>query len=336
MTSLHSSTTIDELTIIWRRLFQRSCIGVEENFFDLGGDPPLAVKLFTEFAGISGREVAPMAIYQAPTIASLARLLEQTDPIPLSPLVLLKRGTESPPIFAAHGLGGTVMDLFHLIASLDFPNPIYGMQGIGLDGISKPCESIEAVAQGYLDGIKQVQPNGPYFLIGYSFGGLVAFELAQRLVATGDSVRLLAMVDSYPHVRYLSVGQRVGLFSRLLGRRACRAMNWILRVRQNHPGRIDLYRAPAKSAFVPVNRRVHDSAYSAWRRYRPRFYAGDIKFLKAESASNFPDDPVAVWEHLAAQFECETVPGDHLGILTAHVETLAAVLSRHLRYALRR
>ena len=63
---------------------------------------------------------------------------------------------------------------------------------------------------------------------------------------------------------------------------------------------------------------------------------GDIKFVKAECASNFPDDPVAVWGRLATQFESETVPGDHLGILTAHFETLAAVLSRHLRCALGR
>ena len=134
------------------------------------------------------------------------------------------------------------MDLFDLVRSMDLANPIYGMQETGLDGISKPRESIEAMAQDYLEGIRHVQPGGPYFLVGYSLGGLVALELAQRLSAAGDSVRLLVMVDSYPHVSQLSVGQRVRLVSRLVGRRAHRALKWIVRIRLNPAGTTELYR----------------------------------------------------------------------------------------------
>lgn len=334
MTFVDTATTIDQLTAIWRRLFHRSSIGIEDNFFDLGGDPPLAVELFNEIAAVSGREAPPTAIYQAPTIASLAALLEQNGPVRLSPLVVLKRGTAGPPIFTAHGLGGSVMDLFELVRSMDLPNPIYGIQEIGLDGTCGPNERIEAMAEVYLDAIRHVQPDGPYFLIGYSLGGLVALEMAQRLSGSGASVALLAMVDCYPHVSHLSSVQRVRLLSKLLGRRTQRAVRWILRIGKSPAEPIPPGHACTKSSLASASRRVYAGAYSAWRRYRPRFYPGSIKFVKAQCVTNFPDDPIAVWEKLAAEFEVETVPGDHLGVLTTHFESLAAVLSRHLRCAL--
>ena len=76
--------------------------------------------------------------------------------------------------------------------------------------------------------------------------------------------------------------------------------------------------------------RARDSAYTALARYRPRFYSGTIKFVRAGVVSNFPDDPAAVWSSLAGKFQVETVPGDHLGILGTHFESLASVISRYL------
>jgi thioesterase domain-containing protein len=79
---------------------------------------------------------------------------------------------------------------------------------------------------------------------------------------------------------------------------------------------------------------MRDRAYLALRRYRPRYYPGKIKFVKAETISEFPDDPAAVWTNLAKELEIETVPGDHLGIVNTHYERLAAVLSRYLQEAI--
>jgi hypothetical protein len=81
--------------------------------------------------------------------------------------------------------------------------------------------------------------------------------------------------------------------------------------------------------------RVRDRAYLALTRYRPRFYGGKIKFVRAAVSTNFPDDPRAVWGRLADQFEVETIPGDHLGIITTYFENLAEVLSRYLKEAIR-
>lgn len=333
----HGPAMVDLLTPIWERLLERAPIGSEENFFDLGGDPPRAVKLFREIAKVCGRELPPLTIYQAPTISALASLVEQPRNARFPPLVLLKAGAEKPPVYIAHGLGSSVMELFHLVKHLEAGHPVYGLQAKGIDGVSTPFHSIEEKAQVYLAAIKQVQPSGPYFLIGYSLGGLVMFEMARRLSKKGERVGLLAMVDSYPHACRLSPAERVRLNTRVAQRRASTALRSAMRVLGLAPGQprnINVYGTPLHGSFAPAMQLVRDRTYSALKRYKPRFYAGAISFVRAEIGTTFPEDPVPVWERLAAEFHVETVPGDHLGMLTTHFESLASVLNRFLRCAL--
>jgi thioesterase domain-containing protein len=334
MTSSVTSSMVDALTPVWEQLLDQSSISADDNFFEHGGSPFVAVKLFAEIAKLTGRELPPTVIYQAPTIAALARLLEQPDPLHCPPLVKLKPGIE-PPIFIAHGIGGTVMELFQLVNNIDVPNAIYGTQAMGIDGTSNPPESIEAMAEMYVDAIKRVQPRGPYFLIGHSLGGLIVLEMAQRLSRKGDQIALLAMMDSYPHPRHLSIGQRTRLFCDQTMRGVSRALHLKgTRPPSREQGWTGIYRAPDGTSFAPAMRRVRDNANLALKRYQPKFYSGSINFLRAEIPSCFPADPIPVWAHLAANFELETVPGDHLGMLTRHSQSSASILTRHLRSAL--
>jgi acetoacetyl-CoA synthetase len=312
---------IEVLTPIWQRVLQQSSIQVNDNFFDLGGDSSLALQLFTEIAQAWGRELPPVMIYQAPTIAALAALLEQPTAPQFPALVLLKDGAQKPPIFIAHGLGGSVMDFFQPVRHIQSEHPIYGMQARGIDGLDEPLKRIQDMAQFHLDAIQELQPRGPYVLIGYSLGGLVALEMAQRLSANGEKIALLAMLDAYPHMRYLSLGQR----TRLIARQAKRGLHALGDLTGSAS-----YQPPAGVSFTPAMQRVRDSGYLALTRYRPRFYSGKIKFVRAGIVSGFPDNPAAVWAHLADKFEVDTVPGDHLGIITTHYEDLASVLSRYL------
>src|SRR5882762_3579932 len=206
---------IEVLTPIWEQVLQRSPIGLEDNFFDLGGDSFLAVSLFNEIARVSGRELPPVMIYQASTIAALAAVLEQPT-IELFPaLVLLKAGTEEPAIFITHGMGGNVMDFYQVLKLIQSSHPIYGMQAKGIDGVDAPFESVEDMAEFFLDAVKQLQPQGPYLLIGFSLGGLVVLEMAQRLKVKGEKVALLAMLESYPHRNRMDFKQRLRLIMRL-------------------------------------------------------------------------------------------------------------------------
>lgn len=335
------------LISIWEHVLQRSPIGTEDNFFDLGGDSLLAVQLFSEIGQICGRELAPVTIYCAPTVSSLAAILDEPTAPRFPALLQLRAGTETPPIFLMHGLGGTAMDFFQLVKYIDTERPIYGMQAKGTDGVDEPFDRIEDLAQFHLDAIRELQPHGPYFLIGYSLGGLVTLEMAQRLTEQGEKVALLAMIESYPHPRFLSLRQRARLGIRLATHRASTvrrlpirdALSYII-----HPSERGLYasrngngNAPSQPtvgvSLTPTMQRARECAYRSLLRYRPRFYKGAIKFVRAEILTDFPADPTKVWSHLAGNFQVETVAGDHLGILGTHFETLASVISRYLQEA---
>ena len=315
---------VEALTPIWQRVLQLPSIQVNDNFFDLGGDSSLALQLFNEIAQVCDRELPPVTIYQAPTIAALAALLEQPTTPRFPTLVLLKPGAEKPPLFVAHGLGGSVMDFFQPVKHIETDHPIYGMQARGIDGLDEPLARIADMAEFYLHAVKSLQPRGPYVLAGYSLGGLVVLEMAQRLSANGEKVALLALLDAYPHIRYLSLGQR----ARLIAHQARRGLRSLGNLSGSAP-----YQPPAGVSFTPAMQRVRDSAFLALTRYRPRFYPGKIKFVRAETGTAFPDDAAAVWAPLAETFEVETVPGDHLGMIATHYVTLAAVLSRYLAEA---
>jgi len=321
---------------IWQRVLQRSSICANDNFFDLGGTASSAINLFDEIAKAFGRDLQPVLIYTAPTVENLAALLEDPMRPRVPPLLLMKSGADHPPVFIAHGLGDTVLGLSGLVGKIASPHPIYGMQARGIDGADEPFTSIEDMAQFHLDAIKSLQAHGPYFLIGYSLGGLVTLEIAHRLSAAGEEIALLALVDSYPDKSQLSVMQRTLLTFHLAKRRVWSMMessssqprprNPEDSINAPHGNQVNMVRAVTGR----VNERMRDSAYVALRQYRPRFYPDRIKFVKAEIGTYFPDNPTAVWAQLAQQFDIETVPGDHFGMLSEQCETVGSVLSRYL------
>ena len=332
-------TMVEMLVPIWRRVLQRSSIGIDDNFFDLGGNLRSADILFAEIARACGRELPSAMIYHAPTIAALARLLEQPTLPRFSPFVQIKAGDQQSPILIVHGLAGT-LPFYGLAQHIRTGHSIYGIQGKGVDGMEEPLESVEDMAAFYLDSIQDVQPHGPYILIGYSFGGLVALEMAQRLTKSGEEVALLVLIDAYPHLRYLSPGQRLRLIARRALRRTgmkqrlARAASYLTpRLGRLRNGGNRLAEA-SRLSFEETALRVKAKAYVALAHYRPLFYDGKVKFVKSESDSYYPSDPVAVWVKLAAEFEFETVPGGHLDMVTTDFERLAAVLTRYVKETL--
>jgi acetoacetyl-CoA synthetase len=337
--------TVRLLTAIWERQLQRSPIRTDENFFDLGGDSLLAITLFLEIAKATGRDLPITTIYEAPTIAELAVILGRDATPQFSPLVLMKAGDDDlPPVFIAHGLGGNVMEIFPLAKRVQSGQPIYAIQAKGVDGAGIPHERVEDMAQFYLDAIRQVQPHGPYFLAGYSFGGLVALEMAQRLLEESETVAFLGMLDTYPHPRFWPLACRINVLARLAKRHAVALVHMafgdVAPFLMERFARLSKYFGSPSAKLrndgtsrssQPSLQLVFDYADVAWTQYRPRFYRGTVTFLRAETCLRFPSDPLAMWGRLVQKLDVHTVPGDHVGMVRELVDGLAAHLSACLR-----
>ena len=189
-----------QLTQIWAELFGIQAIGLQDNFFDLGGDSLLAVRLFAKLEQVFSQKLPLAVLLAAPTIEQLAAVLRQEDTDDLwSPLVPIQPGDPSKlPLFCVHGMGFNVLIYRDLAAHLGSEQPVYGLQARGLDGSKdRISDHLEAIAADYIQQVQIVQPRGPYLLAGLSNGGNIALEMAQQLLAQGQEVGFIAMFDTF-------------------------------------------------------------------------------------------------------------------------------------------
>jgi len=181
-----------KLVEIWAKLLCLDCVGVNDNFFELGGDSLLAVRLIASIEEAFGKQLIPAEIFQWPTIAQLAVALNQEKPLhSSSSLISIQPRGSQPPFFWVHGDSSNSF----LPHYLGWDQPIYGLEHQSQDGKTARYDRVESIASHYLQEVFKVQSKGPYFLGGYSFGALVAFEMAQQLKKAGENVSLLALLD---------------------------------------------------------------------------------------------------------------------------------------------
>jgi thioesterase domain-containing protein len=186
-----------QLCEVWERLLGVSPVGIKDNFFNLGGHSLLALSLIAEVQKRFGRLLPLATMFEEGTVEHLARVVrEQMTPASASPLVAIQPGGSRRPVFFVHVGSGNVLCYLDLARHLGDDQPFYGLQDPSLSGAAPPFESIEEMASAYVRHLRAVQPAGPYVLGGWSFGGLVAFEMACRLTAAGQEVARLAVLDS--------------------------------------------------------------------------------------------------------------------------------------------
>src|SRR5262249_46214139 len=165
---------------------------------ELGGHSLLAVRLFSEIERSVGRKFPLVTLFQAPTIEELARVFERTAAVGTSLLVPIQTHGSKPALFLVHGAGGDVLwGYANLAKYLPADQPVYGIKSRGQAGLEE-CAQLEEMALHYLKEIRAFQPEGPYYLGGYCFGGNVAYEIARQLEAQGQSVGSLLLLDSSP------------------------------------------------------------------------------------------------------------------------------------------
>ena len=209
----------------WQDLLGVGQVGVEDSFFDLGGHSLIAVRLFAMVKKAWRVDFPISILFEAPTVAACAALIAaqlgdagHTGDVagdaadgagagaakPAAParrfthLVAMHQGEGGPrqPFFLVAGMFGNVLNLRHLAQLMGGDRPFYGLQARGLLGDQAPHDSLPEAAADYIAEMRQVQPNGPYLLGGFSGGGLTAWEMARQLRAAGEEVSVLALLDT--------------------------------------------------------------------------------------------------------------------------------------------
>ncbi len=348
----------EALVALWEELLGVDPIGVEDDFFELGGHSLIAVRLFAAIKKKYGVEFPLSVLFDAPTVAACAELLREEvgeaseGEAPkrrrraydfLVPMNDVKEATKAP-FFLVSGMFGNVLNLRHLAAHLGEDQPVFAIQARGLYGDEEPHTRFEDMARDYLREIRTVQPEGPYFLGGFSGGGLTAFEMAHQLRAEGEEVATVILLDT-----------PAGPIRRPNGLERARIQ--LQRLRRLGPGylvtwarnrvRWELERL-TRRAPVPEIQEVTPAEFrsgqiegafrEALDHYTLRRYEGGVALFRPALDTSHPlgrgrvanerrelVDPLNFWGPYAESVHLEEVPGDHDGmVLEPYVRVLGA------------
>ena len=335
-----------QLQLVWEDVFGFAPIGRGDNFFELGGHSLLAARLLHKVEELTGCKLPLSTMVTAPTISGLLSVInERREFTPSSVLVPMRDGVGMP-IFIVHGVTGTVMECIALVRALNSTRPVFGLQAPGLDGEEPVQRRVEHIAATYIEHMRTVQPSGPYSIVGYSFGGLIALEVAQILQRNGEQMQWVCLLDTYVHERCLPwlswlrfqcgyVGRQFRALSELsqadqvvyvrakLGAAADR-----IRMRVGQRARRPEVNRPDMS---PVLLHVRETMRVAMTMYRPRPYeAGPVVYVRAANMLEGRGDPLPLWQRLArGGLKIVDVQGDHLDMMREpNVQHVAAALDQ--------
>ncbi|MGD0611227.1 MAG: alpha/beta fold hydrolase [Anaerolineales bacterium] len=318
------------LVQIWEQAFNQNRVGIRDDFSELGGDSLLAAQILTEVESRLN-ETLPLAfLAECRTIEEMAKMLKSGRGISASSLVMLQPNGSGAPLFLFPGRLGDVFYFHDLARLLGTGRPVYGVEIIASGTRSSPSMQLEETAAAYLGEIREVQPTGPYYLAGHSFGGLVAFEIARQLTNSGERVGFIGLLDTYApgSVLRASPAERASMH---LGQ--LQHLDWV--------GRRDYLRARAQNVFNGLMRvrpfwsaakRLHSFPKDvssingiAARGYRPVPYPGKVDlFRSGERPEYVRSDPTASWQHYAPALQVHDIPGSHASLVEVpNVDRLA-------------
>jgi amino acid adenylation domain-containing protein len=337
-----------KLLHLWEEVLGVSPISVTANFFELGGRSLMAARLFTKILRTFGKELPLSTLFRSPTVEQLAtELRPSTGEAEYRTVVPIQEGGSLPPFFCIHGGAGSTLFMRQLANQLGPCQPFYGVEPDGLDGKPFRHTSVEAMAQYYLSEIRKVQPTGPYYLGGYCFGGLVAFEMARILQQQGEQPALVALFSAalrFNHAFPLPVRQPS---TRPAISRIGKALSSPIRSARNlsaalYGRALPKFRKYSYSLLFrlgmrvpPEMRTMYVTQMLAWteEKYQPKPYSGSLVLFYGEGTLEFGTN--LGWDALAEHFE-HCVIGD--GVLDSRrdimneplVGTTAKVLAPYL------
>ncbi len=329
------------LKAIWERLLKVETVGIHDDFFSLGGHSLLAARMLLQIEGWFGCKLPHSVLVEHPTIHGLATYLRQSPKGKWPALVTIQAGAYQPPLFIAHGIGGSLLSFIELAAQLGPAQPVYGLQLPA--SIDEHQAELGTLAENYLRQVRAVQPSGPYHFAGHSSGGLVVFEMACQLSEQGETMGLLALLDCDPDTGK-SVYQPFRDWDSLKASFSRARVEFKLRefgVRELLRRRIDYQRIKIKAWLAGRSRRagrthgkVEAEGYLALalRDYELRPYPGNITLFVAQDEPGAKAEPANAWAgKVLGQCETRLIPGTHRTILNRpQVVSLAREISHRM------
>jgi amino acid adenylation domain-containing protein len=311
----------EELVKIWTVGFRFEGIGVQDDFLELGGDSLLAAQILTVIENRFNRNLPLALLAECRTIEQMARYIEHSNDKLASSLILFQSRGSRPPLFLFPGQHGDSFYFRNLSRRLGNDRPIYGIELVLSGTRTVPSIHLEQTAAGCLGEIQELQPVGPYFLAGHSFGGMLAFEIAQQLARSGQAVAFLGLFDtfapgSYPHAE---IPERVNIHRQNMSH-----LSWGERLKYGR-GRVKALagRILSSSSLLYFAERlkilpkdiswINQTAYS---RYNPVRFPGKVTLFRVNDRPSYVrSDLTAGWKDYVAELETLDVPGTHGNML---------------------
>jgi amino acid adenylation domain-containing protein len=327
---LPQGTMEETLLDMFRSVLGREDISVDDDFFAMGGHSLAAARLFARIEARVGKRLPLATMFEAASVRQLAAILRNEESTPeWSPLVPIRTGGTRTPVFLVHAIGGNVLSYKHLQSDLPQDQPIYAFQAVGLQYGRMDRITIEEVAASYVAALRSVQPQGPYYLGGFSSGGIVAYEMAQQLSGIGQEVAAVLLLDAYVEPSAIallrsfrlpraasrafhtfiwnaSYVRRTGLRSFVQRKFHNFFMNLRIVLYQFLRGALSFRATPLKGFLT-----VEEAFIIALENYVPEPYDGFAVLLRTKDSTSYNPANAELWSKLVKRLDVVDVPGDH-------------------------
>jgi aspartate racemase len=340
------------LSEMFRAVLGIDSVSLDDDFFAIGGHSLAAARLFAKIEERFGTKLPLATMFKAPSIRKLAaQVRDRTSAQEWSPLVAIRTEGNRRPLFLVHAIGGNVLSYKRLDAHLPPDQPIYAFQAAGLKDNRADAVTIEEMASTYIAALRSVQPEGPYYLGGFSAGGTVAYEMAQQLQRQGEQVATLILFDSSATpsaTAFFRAGKRRKAVVRALQitlwniRYLLRSDPWTFVQQKAHNFRMNLRigayqlmrgsRRPGDGGASAAPLTIEESFINALEQYTPEPYSGRVVLFRTTDSDFYNPDASLGWAALVPDgIDNVGVQGDHdTMFLEPQVETLARQITAYL------
>lgn len=339
-----------KLAKIWEDVLKVPRIGIDENFFEIGGHSMLAVTLMVKIEKELGTRLPLSVLFDHSNIEAMAKLLDKReDQVSWGSLVPIRSKGSKKPLYLVHGAGLNLLLYTTIVAHLDPDQPVFGLQAKGLDGVDEPLYTIEGIAAYYNEEILKVDKSGSYALAGFSMGGQLAYEMARQLVEAGQKVSFIGVFDT---VSENASDMHIPFFKRYYLRldRLFHQIAWITGTFLKMPGsrKFEFAKAKYKSIKQKITKddyklkpegvsvgkqselpkylhKVHKANYIALEKYILPPYPGRLHLFRAMDQKFYIKDPVFYgWDEFVKEVVILHIPGEHSTIFAPPNDKLFA------------